>query len=95
MARPPKELRRAMNTSRQLGNKVIYQVTRRELTADGKLYLVHRGHIGGRERGIGSELLRSRFHGGVRLREPDRDHTSRVVNGDDYPCRSVRRAGSA
>ena len=45
----------------------------------GSLYLVHRGRIGGGQKGIGAELFWSRFRGGVLLREPDRDEPSRVV----------------
>lgn len=45
----------------------------------GKQYLVHRGRIGGGQRGIGADLFWSRFRGGVYMREPDRKEPSRVV----------------
>ena len=45
----------------------------------GELYFLHRGRIGGGQKGIGQELFWSRFRGGVALREPDRDEPSRVV----------------
>jgi hypothetical protein len=45
----------------------------------GKQYLVHRGRIGGGQRGIGAELFWSRFRGGVQMREPGREDLSRVV----------------
>ncbi len=42
-------------------------------------YLVHRGRIGGGQKGIGAELFWSRFRGGVQMREPGRTDMSRVV----------------
>lgn len=48
----------------------------------GKLFLVHRGRIGGGQRGIGPELFWSRFRGGVRLREPDGRESRAVVVGE-------------
>jgi hypothetical protein len=45
----------------------------------GDIYLVHRGRIGGGQKGIGADLFWSRFRGGVRMREPGREETSRVV----------------
>jgi hypothetical protein len=45
----------------------------------GKRYLVHRGRIGGGQKGIGAELFWSRFRGGVRMSEPGREEPSRVV----------------
>lgn len=47
--------------------------------ATGELYFLHRGRIGGGQKGIGQELFWNRFRGGVLLREPDRDEPSRVV----------------
>jgi hypothetical protein len=43
------------------------------------LYFVHRGRIGGGQKGIGARLFWSRFRGGAVMREPDREETSRVV----------------
>ncbi len=45
----------------------------------GDIYFVHRGRIGGGQKGIGAQLFWSRFRGGVVMREPDPDDTSRVV----------------
>lgn len=47
--------------------------------SSGKLYLVHRGRIGGGQKGVGADLFWSRFRGGVPMTEPDRDEPSRVV----------------
>lgn len=45
----------------------------------GKLFLVHRGKLGGGQKGVGAELFWSRFRGGVPMREPGREEGSRVV----------------
>jgi hypothetical protein len=45
----------------------------------GDVYFVHRGRIGGGQKGIGAELFWSRFRGGVSMHEPDREEPSRVV----------------
>ncbi len=45
----------------------------------GALYFIHRGRIGGGQKGIGAELFWSRFRGGVRMREPGREDACRVV----------------
>ncbi len=45
----------------------------------GDIYLVHRGRIGGGQKGIGPDLFWKRFRGGVKMREPDREEPSRVV----------------
>lgn len=42
-------------------------------------YFVHRGRIGGGQKGIGSQLFWSRFRGGANMREPGADEPSRVV----------------
>jgi hypothetical protein len=45
----------------------------------GAIYFIHRGRIGGGQKGIGAELFWSRFRGGVRMREPGREDVCRVV----------------
>ncbi|HVY45488.1 MAG TPA: hypothetical protein VHB21_06390 [Minicystis sp.] len=40
---------------------------------------MHRGRIGGGQKGVGAELFWSRFRGGAAMREPDREEPSRVV----------------
>ncbi|XXT25152.1 hypothetical protein WME94_26820 [Sorangium sp. So ce429] len=45
----------------------------------GDIYLLHRGRIGGGQKGVGSELFWRRFRGGVLVRESDREEPSRVV----------------
>lgn len=47
--------------------------------ATGDVYFVHRGRIGGGQKGIGAELFWSRFRGGVPMREPGREEKARVV----------------
>lgn len=47
--------------------------------ATGRQFLVHRGRIGGGQKGIGSELFWRHFRGGARLQEPDREEASRVL----------------
>jgi len=58
---------------RKMGGAIAIEPT------TGKKFLVHRGRIGGGQRGVGAELFWSRFRGGLRMREPDRDEPSRVV----------------
>ena len=62
---------------------------------DGKLYLVHRGRIGGGQKGIGAELFWSRFRGGVPLREPGRQESSRVVIVGELGAESFPRDAAA
>jgi hypothetical protein len=47
--------------------------------ATGVLYMLHRGRIGGGQKGIGADLFWRRFRGGISLRERGRDDPSRVV----------------
>ncbi len=47
--------------------------------ASGEVYWVHRGRIGGGQKGIGAELFWARFRGGVGMREPEREELARVV----------------
>mgnify|MGYP003487986757 CR=1 FL=1 len=45
----------------------------------GDVYFIHRGRIGGGQKGIGPQLFWSRFRGGANMREPDESEPSRVV----------------
>lgn len=47
--------------------------------ATGDVYLVHRGRIGGGQKGIGAELFWKRFRGGVEVVEAGKEGRSRVV----------------
>lgn len=59
--------------------------------SSGRHYLVHRGRIGGGQKGIGAELFWSRFRGGVQLREPGREDASRVVIVGEIGASSLPR----
>ena len=45
----------------------------------GDVYLLHRGRIGGGQKGVGTELFWNRFRGGAWMKEPGRDDGARVV----------------
>jgi len=65
---PPRE-----GIARNLGGAVAQDA------ATGRRYFVHRGRIGGGQKGIGAQLFWNHFRGGVPLREPDREAQRRVV----------------
>jgi hypothetical protein len=60
-------------SDRKMGGAIAHE------PGSGKQYLVHRGRIGGGQKGIGAELFWSRFRGGVQMREPGREDVTRVV----------------
>ena len=45
----------------------------------GDVFLLHRGRIGGGQRGVGSEMFWRRFRGGILMREPDREQPARAA----------------
>lgn len=57
----------------------------------GKVFLVHRGRIGGGQKGVGADLFWSRFRGGVGMREPGREEPSRVVIVGEVGAASLPR----